>query len=174
MEYSCGNHCTAPFLRSSSHPALAATLAYTSPDWLVCPACYDLQLQIQVVTGHQNDLHSELDACFTPKAQYVLSSCPARMTTNGIYPLYAWPTEDDTLATRYSPKGHSSEVGEVIASAWYARRELSCTSSCGSALRAEGEEICFPYPALHSQRPNKEEPDCNCGSPLCRGKMFQR
>ncbi|CAM9355149.1 unnamed protein product [Ectocarpus sp. 12 AP-2014] len=83
----------------------------------VRPACYDLQLQIQVFTGHPNELHAELDACFAPKAQYVLSSCPARMTTNGIYLLYAWPTEDDRLATRFSPKVHSSEVDEVIASA---------------------------------------------------------
>ncbi|CAN0536871.1 unnamed protein product [Ectocarpus sp. 8 AP-2014] len=39
---------------------------------------------------------------------------------------------------------------------------------------AEGEEVCFSYPALHSQSPDKEEPDCNCRSPSCRGKMFQR
>ncbi|CBJ28193.1 conserved unknown protein [Ectocarpus siliculosus] len=45
---------------------------------------------------------------------------------------------------------------------------------CTSRDTAEGEEVCFSYPALHSQSSDKEEPDCNCRSPSCRGKMFQR
>ncbi|CAM9422564.1 unnamed protein product, partial [Ectocarpus fasciculatus] len=45
---------------------------------------------------------------------------------------------------------------------------------CSSRDIAEGEEVCFSYPALHSPSPDNEEPDCNCGSPSCRGKMFQR
>ncbi|CAM9665672.1 unnamed protein product [Ectocarpus sp. 8 AP-2014] len=73
--------------------------------------------EIQVFIGHHNDLHSELDACFAPNAQHALSSCPARTSTNGIYLLYTWPTEDGKLDTRFSPKGLSSAVGEVIASA---------------------------------------------------------
>ncbi|CAN0556769.1 unnamed protein product, partial [Ectocarpus sp. 12 AP-2014] len=42
----------------------------------VRPACYGLQLQIQVFTGHKNDQHSGLDAWFAPNAQQYVLSCP--------------------------------------------------------------------------------------------------
>ncbi|CAM9675200.1 unnamed protein product [Ectocarpus sp. 4 AP-2014] len=74
----------------------------------------------QVFTGHQNDLHSELDACFTPNAEYVLSGSE----DSGIY---AWRAEDGKLAKIL--KGHSSAVGRVLCSPKYEVIASACTNT---------------------------------------------
>lgn len=53
-------------------------------------------------TGHQNNLHSELDACFTPNAEYVLAGSEDCL-------IYAWRAEGSKLAKIL--KGHSSIPG---------------------------------------------------------------
>ncbi|CBJ49009.1 conserved unknown protein [Ectocarpus siliculosus] len=58
-----------------------------------------------VFSGHQNDLHSELDACFTPSVEYVLPGSEG----SGIY---AWCAEGGKLTKIL--KGHSSAVGRVL------------------------------------------------------------
>lgn len=71
-------------------------------------------------TEHQNDLHSELDACFTPNADYVLSGSE----DSGIY---AWRAEDGKLAKVL--KGHSSSVGRVLCSPKYEVIASACTNT---------------------------------------------
>ena len=74
----------------------------------------------KVFTGHSNDNHSELDACFTPNAQYVLSGSEDR----GIY---VWSAEDGKLAKVL--KGHGSSVGRVLCSPKYAVIASACTNT---------------------------------------------
>lgn len=71
-------------------------------------------------TGHQNDLHSELDACFTPNAEYVLSGSEDCQ-------IYAWRAEDGELVKTL--KGHSSTVGRVLCSPKYEVIASACTNS---------------------------------------------
>lgn len=70
---------------------------------LVAGPAYDYK----VFTGHTNEGQSELDACFTPNAQYVLSGSDDR----GIY---VWRAEDGKLAKVL--KGHTSSAGRVLCS----------------------------------------------------------
>ncbi|CAM9754688.1 unnamed protein product [Ascophyllum nodosum] len=74
----------------------------------------------QVFTGHVNDNHSDLDACFTPNAEYVLSGSEDR----GIY---AWRAADGKLAKVL--KGHSSSVGRVMCSPKYEVIASACTNT---------------------------------------------
>ena len=74
----------------------------------------------QVFTEHQNDLHSELDACFTPNAEYVLSGSE----DSGIY---VWRADDGKLAKVL--KGHSSPVGRVLCSPKYEVIASACTNT---------------------------------------------
>lgn len=74
----------------------------------------------QVFTGHQNDLHSELDACFTPNAEYVLSGSE---DSN----IYVWRAEDGKLVKVL--KGHSSSVGRVLCSPKYEVIASACTNT---------------------------------------------
>lgn len=67
-----------------------------------------------------NDNHSELDACFTPNAQYVLSGSEDR----GIY---AWRAEDGKLEKVL--RGHSSSVGRVLCSPKFEVIASACTNT---------------------------------------------
>lgn len=74
----------------------------------------------QVFTGHVNDNHSDLDACFTPNAEYVLSGSE----DCGIY---AWRAADGKLAKVL--KGHISCVGRVACSPKYEVVASACTNT---------------------------------------------
>lgn len=67
-----------------------------------------------------NDNHSDLDACFTPNADYVLSGSEDR----GIY---VWTATDGKLAKVL--KGHSSAVGRVLCSPKYEVIASACTNT---------------------------------------------
>lgn len=94
-------------------------LVSTDASLIVMLDAYDCSVK-QVFLGHVNDNGSELDACFTPDAKYVMSGSE----DSGIY---VWNTEDGTLATTL--RGHVGAAGRVACSPKYEVVASACINT---------------------------------------------